>query len=692
MGASAPASRHRADIEGLRAIAVVLVLAYHAKLSVFSGGFIGVDVFFVLSGYLITRSLLSEADKHGRINLPNFYARRARRLLPASILVLLVTAGGVRWLLPVTMWKDFGGDVVASAAYVVNWRLASRSVDYLAEDVLTSPVQHFWSLSIEEQYYFLWPLLITVAAAVATRRSWRLTHVAGSILLLGVLVPSLVWSVTLTSTEPARAFFDTGTRLWELGVGAMAAVAAPRVASWGGRRLRFSVRIAALGTIGTMAVTIDEASPWPGWLALAVVVPTAVLVLAGDVTHDSVDRFLGLRPMQRVGAWSYSLYLWHWPPLAILSARWGGLTTAQAVAITGLSFIPAWLSYTYVENPLRYRTSLRTSPRLSLGLGGGLSLAGVAVGVALIAAIPASPPTDTPAVAAATAGNPAMGAGMLSEVGLDADLLATLDTSVSVVTPQPALAAEDRPQTYPDDCHVRFPDSEPVTCTYGDEDSDVHVAVVGDSKAGQWISAIAEIGTRHGWRVSNITKSSCALSTTLQELKGEPFRSCQTWNARVLRMLAEDPPDLVITSQGTEDAYASGPDGSDGATLLSGMLVTYQQIEELGSALLILTDNPHPPMRIPECVSVHADDLSNCVFDRSEASSGREILLEAARAGNHDLVDTQAFICPTATCLPVIGDVLVYRDSHLTDTYVKTTVPWLEPRLLEALDAASTGT
>lgn len=683
MGASVPASHHREDIEGLRAIAVALVLAYHAGLSFASGGFIGVDVFFVLSGFLITRSLMSEAERHGRIDLPNFYARRARRLLPASVLVLAATAVAVRGLLPVTMWKDFGGDVIASAAYVVNWRLASRSVDYLAEGVVASPVQHFWSLAIEEQYYFIWPLLIMAGLVVAARSRWRLRTVLGCLLVLVVLVPSLAWSVRLTSSEPARAFFDTGTRLWELGIGALAAIAAPRVARWGGRRSRTVLRVAGLGTILSMATVIDETSPWPGWLALGVVLPTAVVVLAGGTADDGVDRVLGLRPLQRMGAWSYSLYLWHWPPLAILSARWGGLTTGQAVAITGLSFVPAWLSYTYVENPLRHRPSLRSSPRRSLGLGGGLSVAGVATGLALLVAIPDVPDPGTIASAAASDVQPS-GAQALAGGTEDAELLATMGTLADGVTPHPAHAAEDRPRTYPDGCHVRFPDSEPVVCRYGVEGSDVHVAVVGDSKAGQWINAIEELGLRHDWRVSNVTKSSCALSTTLQELDDRPFQSCLAWNERVLRLLADEPPDLVITSQGAEKAYP-GEEGDGRDLMLDGMLDAYRRIEELGSTLLVLTDNPHPPMRIPECVVAHPEDLRSCAFDRSEARSGRDILLEAARIGNHDVVDTHAFICPTATCLPVVGGVLVYRDSHLTSTYVQTTVPALEPRILEAL-------
>ena len=360
-------------------------------------------MFFVISGFLITRSLLAEARRDHGISLAGFYARRVRRLLPAAAMVLGATAVAVRALLPRTMWQDFGGDIAAAAAYVVNWRLAARSVDYLAEDVSNSPGQHFWSLAVEEQFYFLWPLLVLAGTWLALRRSWRIDRTLVWLLLVVVLLPSLAWSVALTVREPARAFFDTGTRLWELSIGAVAAGIAPWFVHMG-RRVRVVGRVVALALLALAAVAMSPSAPWPGALAHGVTAPTAALILLGerhadDMHRDVVDRILGVRPMQRVGAWSYSLYLWHWPPLAILAARWGGLSAAQASAIVVLSAAPAVLSYHYVENPLRHAATLRTSPRFALSVGANLSLVGLLAGIL----VPLGTRSPAPAATAVTA-------------------------------------------------------------------------------------------------------------------------------------------------------------------------------------------------------------------------------------------------------------------------------------------------
>jgi peptidoglycan/LPS O-acetylase OafA/YrhL len=223
--ASTRGSGFRPDVEGLRAIAVGTVLWFHAGLGGLSGGFAGVDIFFVISGFLITGQLVREVERTGRIALPRFYARRAKRLFPAAATVLVTTAVLTLLFLPKVAWREFGGDIAAAAAYVVNWRLAARSVDYLAEDSTASPVQHFWSLAVEEQYYIIWPVLLLALAGLIRARRWpvRTVMAAG---LSAIVIPSLAWSIYLTQADPARAYFVTTTRLWELGIGALVAVGA----------------------------------------------------------------------------------------------------------------------------------------------------------------------------------------------------------------------------------------------------------------------------------------------------------------------------------------------------------------------------------------------------------------------------------------------------------------------------------
>ena len=209
---------HRTDIEGMRALAIGAVLFYHARIPGFEGGYVGVDVFFVISGFLITGAMVRELESSGSVSLAGFWARRAKRLLPAALLAL-AGAAVISWAwLPITERATFGGDIIAAASYVVNWRFSARSVDYLAEDVGVSPVQHFWSLAVEEQFYIVWPILFLCAVAFARRMGRpRMTSIG---ITLGLLsVASLVWSIISTAADPPAAFFSTPTRLWEMGAG-----------------------------------------------------------------------------------------------------------------------------------------------------------------------------------------------------------------------------------------------------------------------------------------------------------------------------------------------------------------------------------------------------------------------------------------------------------------------------------------
>jgi peptidoglycan/LPS O-acetylase OafA/YrhL len=687
---------HRPDIEGLRAIAVLLVLAYHGQVGLFAGGFLGVDVFFVISGFLITRSLMLEGQHTGRIGLAEFYARRARRLLPAAALVLVVTAIGVRWLLPVTMWRSFGADIAASAVYVVNWRFAARSVDYLAEDILPSPVLHFWSLAIEEQFYIVWPLLIIAALWMARRRGANPRTVMAWTLGLLVIVPSLTWSMVATAAEPARSFFDTGTRMWELGLGGLTALLTTRPLPIPARAAT-AIKAIAVATIVGLAMALDETAAWPSWVALGATVPTAVLLALGGRGTDPVERVLSVAPMQRVGAWSYSLYLWHWPPLAILAARWGGLTTSQALAIVALSFIPAVASYRLVENPIRFGTTLRASPGLSLSVGANLSLVAAIAGVAVVisttlnpAASPFAAQPGSPAAPGAGAlpntdnpdGDPDDPDDAVTNPSLTPADLETLLVGIGPVTPPPALATQDLPRTYPDGCWTRVGNPRPIVCEYGDPDSTVHVALLGDSKAGQWMSALIDIAERNSWRLTNITKSACPLTLAMPDYRGDPAHDCLEWGERVIELLAADPPDIVLASQVASAAWTDDPDASRQDLMVDGMVDAYRRIESNGSRIVLLLDNPHPGLTVYDCVAKHMDDLRPCVFERNDDRGGRTAQLAAAEQGGFAVLDMMDQICPTSPCLPVIGGVLVFRQgSHLTASYVNSMTPVLEDRL-----------
>ena len=380
----------RPDIEGLRAIAVGTVLIYHAGLPFFHGGFIGVDVFFVISGFLITGLLVAEIERTGRLSIAGFYARRIKRLLPATMVVLLTTVA-LSWMFLSPLRRlSTSGDVAASALYVINWRLAGQAVDYLAQGEDPSPVQHFWSLAVEEQFYVLWPLLLIVAAMVVRRRGWGLrSTLLGFIVALSV--PSFIYSLHLTHSQPGAAYFSSLTRAWELGVGAALAIVAPwlfrlpstfsRILGWGG-----------VAAILWAAITFTDATPFPGRAALWPVLGAAAVIAAGVTAgKNGPVRLLGRPAMLHVGRISYSWYLWHWPLLVIAAAIWGHLTAWQGVLVLAVSYVPTRLTTRFVEDPFRRSKVLVEFPKRAFALA-AITMSSVLVAAFLLhASVPTAP-------------------------------------------------------------------------------------------------------------------------------------------------------------------------------------------------------------------------------------------------------------------------------------------------------------
>ena len=666
----------RPDIEGLRAVAVGLVLLYHAGLPFIRGGFVGVDVFFVISGFLITGMLVREVERTGRLSLANFYARRAKRLLPAAG-VVLVAAGILTWLfLPRTDWRDFGGDIVGSALYLINWRLADRSVDYLAEDVGASPVQHYWSLAIEEQFYLLWPFLVLLAAWWI-RRSRMSLRLATGVALLLVAVPSLYASVVMTANDQGRAYFVTTTRLWELALGAGLAITA---SLWENLPRRAAVALGWIGLLAVIAsgVLYSATMAWPGTAALLPTLGAAAVIASGAAAGDQGPEWvLGRGLMLWIGALSYSLYLWHWPLIVAATGTGTGLPPLVGLGIVLLCVLPAWLTYLLVENPLRFSTAMSRTPRLALRVGAAFSLVGVVAGFALVqAATLSARPAGTVQV---------HGAEVLGDV--PANYAGPGD--VDVIVPDPVVATEDVPDAYAAGCQAPQTSAVVATCEYGDPSGDITVALVGDSKALQWISAFDKVGSDRGWRVVTYTKSACSFTDAVITLRGELYQTCTEWTNAVHERLISDRPDLVVTSQGRSAALNDPADVSQGESrnsMVSGLRSRWTALIDARLPVVVMRDNPGPPADVRpvyECVAERPDDLDLCTFEQAAGGSADDVQLEAANdVPAVDVVDLIEYVCPGGKCLPVIGNVLVYRQgSHLTKTFVDS----LAPRLDEAL-------
>lgn len=683
----------RPDIEGLRAIAIGLVLLYHAGLPFLPGGFVGVDVFFVISGFLITSLLVREAEREGRISLTRFYGRRAKRLLPAAALVLVVTAILTIWLIPGSDQRTFGGDIAAAAAYVVNWRLALRSVDYLAEGAGASPVLHFWSLSVEEQFYLVWPLLMILAIVVA-RRFKR--HARGSMLVaLSVVgIPSFIYSVTYTASAPATAFFVTPTRLWELSIGAAVAIGVPMFA-----RLRRSVAT-GIGLAGVLAIAysaffISSSSAWPGSLALVPVLGTAAAI-AGGVGHGDtvVARGLGLRPRVWIGAMSYSLYLWHWPALIFAEAWLGELRIREALVVVTLSVIPAYLSLKFVENPVRFSKRLARGNALALAVGAWLTFAGIAAGLAVMVAAPqqgsdSGDPIiiEVPAPSPGSSATPTDPSAMFGAQALGTDPqnspAGTPQKNYESIRPAPADAPNDIPRAYDEGCQASYERVDPVVCTVGAENASFRIAALGDSKMLQYYEAFDALAKSRGWQIDFVTKSACASTDGTPRAGGGDYSECDQFNDTVFEWLEADPPDAVITAQTRSHIKAGSGDPVHGSWAADGLVSRWDRIEALGTSVIVLMDYPFPTFDedVYRCMERNEDDATKCAYDREEgdaksAAPDQRLALE----GDPDAIpiDISRYVCPQDMCAPVIGGGLVLRQgSHLTNTYALSLTPVL---------------
>ncbi|QKE83546.1 acyltransferase family protein [Arthrobacter sp. NEB 688] len=688
----------RADIQGLRAVAVLTVVLWHAHPALVPGGFVGVDVFFVISGFLMTGVLLTQIERDGRVDLGTFYARRARRLLPAAVAALLGAVAVTVAVVPSTQWVAIGKDVVASALYVVNWRMAASSVDYLAHEGLPSPVQHYWSLSVEEQYYLVWPVLLGLLALLAKRLGGSLRRWA----LVGLVAAgglSLAASVVLTASEPAQAYFVTWTRVWELALGGLVAVGVrrwPRMP----RVLALGLGWAGLAVVLLSAALITAETPFPGVAALAPTLGTAAVLVAGPAAGARGPvLLLSPRPVQLVGDISYSLYLWHWPFVVAVMAVTGQGTPPVWLGLAAVtaSAVPAWLSYRYVEEPFRVAGQHLPAPerrRSALWAGAQLSLAGAVLGVVLALAVwPPSVPDEVGARTVPAAVLAARGPSGAQLLGEDP---ATSPAGRPVDDPGPVQPAVDQVAT---DVHTALPrdpcsadlvGSALVPCPLGDPQGEKTVLVVGDSHAAQWAAAYDVAGRERGWRVVVLSKSSCppVLGYTLPNAGAGGYTSCATFNENTQAEVARVEPDLVLLS------WARYTNEVDQARFLAGVERAADGFAEHAGAVAVIRDTPRPGRNMADCLVQHPGRFTECAFPRSEGlarigTGMTELLAARPRLGSIDLTDR---ICPQATCAPVIGGVVVYRDSnHLTDSYVRTLTPYLEAAMARLLEAEPAG-
>ncbi|RWZ68533.1 acyltransferase [Labedella populi] len=676
----------RPEIQALRAVAVLAVVVYHLWPARLPGGYAGVDVFFVISGFLITAHLVKEAERSGRIRLPSFYARRARRLLPAALVVLLATAIGTAIVLPLQNWPQVVGEILAATFYVENWVLAADSVDYLAQNAnIASPVQHFWSLSVEEQFYLVWPLLVIAALVLVRRRGHGPVRRILVFLFGAVAVASLLHSVVLTTVDPGPAYFATTTRAWEFAAGGLLALVPAA------RRLPAAVRVGSswlgLVLIVLTLVTFTELTPFPGWAALLPVIGTLLVIAAGASGGLlGTARLFRLRPVQALGSISYSLYLWHWPIVVLAAAAVDGeLSTPARLGLLALSLLLGWLTKLLVEDPARTWAVLAGArPRRTLA---ATSLALVPVVVASLAVggtASARIATEEARVVAAVNGDiDCFGAAALIDAGCDADAAPAGD-----LVPSTIAAPSDDVNT--PECWSRNGEAELKVCSFGPDaaQAEVRIALVGDSHSNQYLSAVQWLAEERGWAVDVIGKTGCIWTAASQDNDPAWLANCAEWKRSLDTYLRGDVEyDAVVTSASAESPIA--PEGEDLATAtVRGFVEAWAPVADRGTVIVAIRDNPHTRGDYLECI---ADDpasaAARCAVPIDDAFPFFDGLPGAVeRTPGATLVDFTPYFCDGDVCPPVIGGSIVYRDpGHLTSTYARTLAPLLGDAIQQAI-------
>lgn len=699
-------SEFRPDIEGLRAVAVTAVVLFHASVPGVSGGYVGVDVFFVISGFLITGLLWREVSTTGSVRLRAFYGARARRLLPASAAVGVITMAASALLLPPLQARSVMGDGIASALYVGNYRFIQQGIDYFASAVPPSPFLHYWSLGVEEQFYLVWaPMILGVAWLVRRVRRRRRTttdraDVAPSarrpyvVVLALIVAMSFTLSFVATRIVPASAFYSLTTRAWQLALGGLIALT---LAYW--RRLPLKAAVLAgwggLGLIAMACVWFNPATPFPGVAALLPTIGAALVIVAGcSAPSQGSGRLLGVAPMQAIGRISYSWYLWHWPVLVLAPALLGrplGLPAQITAAL--LSAGLAWLTLRYLENPLRFAPKIRTSPRRSLALGGGASAIAVCVGLGLLAAMPVPVGHGAPAhpvtvnVAPIPAGSDiAAFDAAVQQAFTETQTAVAASTDLKAVpsnlSPPLAGAATDEKSIYLDGCLRDFLQVGQPECAMGDTASPTTVALVGDSHAAMWNPAFRKLADRRHWRVVTLAKAGCPLLNlrVISPVLHREYTECAQWRDQVIARLRAENPRLVVI--GLARSYGSDDQPSHftsyDAAWLDSLARLVRQLRENGAQVLVLGPIPEPQSMVPICLSGHLDDATACSPTRTAAVKGSGIAAEAAatRAVGGHYADVTDLFCTAERCPVIVGNTLVYFDwNHMTLEYSQVLAP-----------------
>jgi peptidoglycan/LPS O-acetylase OafA/YrhL len=675
------------DLQALRALAVGAVLVNHVWPSRMTGGYVGVDVFFVISGFLITSHLLRELMRSATVKLTQFYARRIRRLLPAALLVLVISAVLVWLWLPYSRWDRNAWEIASSAFYVENWFLVSQSTNYSELNAVASVAQHYWSLSVEEQFYLIWPVFLLGLFWLATRRAKHVDPEQATrtltIGMIGLGVASLGLGLWWTAQHPASAYFATPVRCWEFAIGGLLALVARRIPD---RRPTVVMNLGAIAGFGLVIVTCflyDHATPFPGWHALIPAVGTGLVILGGSGASDQLwhSHLTSLKPIQWLGDVSYSLYLWHWPLIVLAPfALSRPLERWDKVAIALVAVALAGLTKYFVEDPGRKLAWLSAKTwRTYVSMLVAMALV-AACSVVLSQQAKARSnrlPSDIPS---GCLGPNAMvpGADCPDRFGPPEDPVMTDDTNAYWTVPPGCTKVDEG---------VRG-----LECDYsGGADNPTHVWLFGDSHGQQWQYALVELATKNQWKLSLGFIGACpGADVTYIDYRGDPVTperqaECRDWHEKVRAGILQLRPDMVFTSFFARAQHVDDGTGrSQMDQYVEGITEYWQPIIDAGITLYAIGDPPlNREVRDPDCLLLNENDPMVCAASRAEAQPP-DPLLAAAEATNGSVtgIDLTEFFCDENNCYASIGQIPIYYDpDHLNRQYAELLAPYLESRL-----------
>jgi peptidoglycan/LPS O-acetylase OafA/YrhL len=669
---TAPGDRgFRPDVEGLRAVAVLLVVLYHAGIPGLTGGYVGVDVFFVISGFVITGVLLRERRASSKTSLIDFYARRCRRILPAATLVLLFTVFFAYVLLGVVGGDSAADDGRWATVFLSNFHFASIGTNYLTASQPPSPLQNYWSLSVEEQFYLVFPTLFILVS----RWKGRLQFEARLSVVLGVIIAASYWlSITQPASSPTHAYFSPLTRAWELALGALVAVSTPWLK-------RVPSRIGGMATwVGLLAILLSAfvftaQTAYPGSLVAIPIVGSALVIAGGlRVPRAGIERVLAIGPLQWVGRRSYGLYLWHWPILILVAEHEGksSLPVGESLLLVLVALVLTSASYRIVENPLRH---LRRPSRSTV-------LLGVAVVASTVLALTFVIAWDT---AASPVGNSRVVPAPDSQTVL-AQVAAAASITKLPRSIRPTLASA--PLDYggfseSQSCVAHASEVSSRICVRGDRHGKGLLVVYGDSHAVMWLQAFNAIAARAHWRLVVLAKEACPAEfitvTDPPGLRqpGGPYLECNQWHRWAVRWINEHHPNMVVVSQrslylvpsssGRAAVYGSAAQWERG---LQAMLdaVTVPGVEKV-----VLGNIPERANAAPTCLSEHSADVQACTTPVAQSIPVAYNAAEerAAAATGAQYLGVVPWFC-SSVCTDVIKGFLVYIDEfHVSSTYAQ---------------------